>query len=54
MAPQAPKADASRARDLLLYAIKKALSVLIGGHVVEVVPEVHVVIGAQLGSAKKI
>ena len=52
MAPRAPKADATRARDLLLYAMKNALSVLIGGHEVGVVEVVHVMIGALLDCAK--
>ena len=52
MAPRAPKADARRARDLLLYAMKNALSVVIGGHEVGVVGVVHVMIGAQLDCAK--
>ena len=52
MAPRAPKADATSARDLLLYAMKNALSVLIGGHVVEVVAVVHRVVGALLNCAK--
>ena len=52
MAPRAPRADTTRAPDLLLYAVTNALFVLIGGHVVEVVAEVHEVIGAQLGCAK--
>ena len=46
MAPQAPRADATRAPDLLLYAMTNALSVLIGGHVVEVVAVVHEDVGA--------
>ena len=53
MAPQSAQTDALRARDLLLYAMKKTLSVVVGGHVVEVVAVVHQVIGVLLGSAKK-
>ena len=52
MAPQSAQTDALRARDHLLYAMKNALSVVVGGHMVEVVAVVHVMIGAQLDCAK--
>ena len=52
MAPQSAQTDALRARDLFLYAMKKGVSVVIGGHVVEVVTGVHQVVGAQLDCAK--
>ena len=32
MAPQSAQTDAARAPDLLLYVMKKALSVVVGGH----------------------
>ena len=53
MAPQSAQTNAARAPDLLLYAMKKTLSVVVGGHVVRVIVVVHRVIGALLGSAKK-
>ena len=53
MAPRSAQKDAVRARELFLYAIKKTRSVVIGGHDVEVVAEIHGVIGAPLDSAKK-
>ena len=53
MTPQSAQTDGARSRDLHLYAMKKMLSVVVGGHVVEVVAIVHLVIGALLGSAKK-
>ena len=53
MAPQSAQTDATRSRDILLYVMKKTLSVVVGGHVVEVVAVVHRVIGALLDSAKK-
>ena len=46
MVPQTAQTDALRACDLLLYDIKNTLSVLVGGHVIEVVAVVHKVIGA--------
>ena len=52
MAPRAPRADATRAPDLLLYAMTNALSVLIGGHVVEVVAVVQEDVGALVNCAK--
>ena len=53
MAPQSAQTDGARSRDLHLYAMNKTLSVVVGGHVVEVVAVVHRDIGALLGSAKK-
>ena len=41
MAPQSAQMDAMKARDLLLYAMKKTLSVVIGGHEVAVVGVAH-------------
>ena len=52
MAPQSAQTDAARARDFLLYAMKKRLSVVVGGHEVDVVGVVHVTIGALLDCAK--
>ena len=52
MAPQSAQTDATRSRDILLYVMKKTLSVLIGGHVVEVVAVVNRVVGALLNCAK--
>ena len=52
MAPRALYLAEILARDLLPYAMKKTLSVLIGGHEVGVVGVVHVMIGAQLDCAK--
>ena len=52
MAPRALYLAAILARDLLPYAMKKTLSVLIGGHEVGVVGVVHVMIGAQLACTK--
>ena len=44
--------DGARPPDLHLYAMKKTLSVLIGGHGVRVVAEAHEHVGALLISAK--
>ena len=52
MAPQWAQTDATRSRDILLYVMKNAFSVVIGGHEVGVVGVVHVMIGAQLDCAK--
>ena len=52
MAPQSAQTNATRSRDILLYVMKKTLSVVVGGHVVEVVAVVHVTIGALLDCAK--
>ena len=52
MAPQSAQTDATRSRDILLYVMKKTLSVVVGGHVVEVVAVVHEDVGALLNSAK--
>ena len=52
MAPQSAQTNAARAPDLLLYVMKKTLSVVVGGHEVGVVGVVHVTIGALLDSAK--
>ena len=42
----------AKSRDFLIYAIKKTLCVLIGGHVVEGVAEVHEDVGALLNCTK--
>ena len=52
MAPQSAQTNALRARNLLLYVMKKTLSVVAGGHEVRVVGVVHVMIGALLDCAK--
>ena len=52
MAPQSAQTDAMRVRDLHLYAMKKTLPVVIGGHVVEVVAVVHKDVGALAGFTK--
>ena len=52
MAPQSMQTNALRARNLLLYVMKKTLSVVVGGHEVRVVGVVHVMIGALLDCAK--
>ena len=52
MAPQSAQTDATRSRDILLYVMKKTLSVVVGGHVVEVVVVVHEDVGALMNYAK--
>ena len=52
MASQSAQTYAARPPDFLLYAMKNVVSVVVGGHVVEVVTVVHVMIGAQLDCAK--
>ena len=52
MASQSAQTDAARPPDFLLYAMKNVVSVVVGGHVVDVVGVVHMMIGAQLGCAK--
>ena len=52
MAPQSAQTDATKWRDLLLYVMKKSLSIVVGGHVVEVVAVVHEDVGALVNCAK--
>ena len=52
MAPQSAQTDAARPRDLLLYAMKKTLFVLVGGHEVRVVGVAHEDIATLLDCAK--
>ena len=52
MAPQSAHIDATRSRDILLYVMKKTLSVVVGGHVVEVVVVVHEDVGVLMNYAK--
>ena len=52
MAPQSAQTDALRARDLLLYAMKNTLAVVIEGHEVGVVGVAHEGVGALLNCAK--
>ena len=42
----------ARPRELSLYAMKKTLSVVVGGHVVEVIGVAHEDVGALLNCAK--
>ena len=51
MAPQSAQTDATRSRDILLYVMKKTLSVVVGGHVVKVVAVVHEDVGALVNCA---
>ena len=52
MALRSAQMDAVRALDLLLYVLKKALCVLVGGLEVVVVGELHVDAGARMNCAK--
>ena len=52
MASQSAQTDAARPPDFLLYAMKNVVSVVVGGHVVEVVAVVHRVVGALLNCAQ--
>ena len=52
MAPQSAQTDAKKSRDILLYVMEKSLSVVVGGHVVEVVAVVHEDVGALVNCAK--
>ena len=51
MAPQSAQTAAKKLRDILLYVMKKSLSVVVGGHVVEVFAVVHKDVGALVNSA---
>ena len=52
MAPRSAQAEAARPRDFLLYAMKKEVAVLVGGHEVGVVGVAHEDVGTLLDYAK--
>ena len=52
IAPRSAQKEAGNPRDLFLYAMKNALSVVVGGHDVRVVGVNHKGVGALLNCAK--